>query len=410
MPDELLPSVRFHGDDPRPIGFVVELSDTHVEAASAVLEELAAAFGSPQDGGGELRVCLSSARYVPGFPFQLYSFRLVDFDDEGEVRDAVEAGDEVKYAFIVNHPVEVQREAALWFLYESVFRQVALRAPDADVNQADLTAARASEEARAEFAFRIASGWGEAARSLASRAAHAGLALRVRYQRDPFPDRESIVRRMPALRETYNTIEVAREFVDKIVSAIGGRDPRIIVGPGGSDVRTFIERHLLDIGLRHIIAQTTRDAHVLGNGYLVLPEDPDEGPFNLRPETVDVGDGGRFVVLAEDGREMEDYDTKVLHLKGVEQFDSPYGFSILEAILPEWSTRRTMSRVLAATEALVARAPRTQERAAYLDDVRALVGRHNEASDKRLDRLLWYPRDWVPEAVEGLYLPGQERM
>jgi hypothetical protein len=347
---------------------------------------------------------------VPGLPFQLYSFRIVDFDDDGEVRNAFEAGDEVHYAFIINQPVEVQREAALWFLYEAVFRQAALRSPDADGNQADVLAARASEQARSEFSFRIRSGWREAAKSLASRASHEGLHLRVRYQPDPFPDRAAIVRRMRALRDTYNSIGLAAEFVDKMVSLIGGRDPRVVVGPGNADVRELLERQMLDLGLRHIIAQTTRDALVLGNGYVVFPEDVEDGPFNLRPESVQITDGGQFAVLGADGAEQERFGERVLHLRGVEQLNCPYGFSVLEVILPEWDSRRTLQRVLAQTETLMAQIAPTQEQIDYLNGVRGLVERHEEASNERLNKLLWYPRDWVPDAVEGLYLPGQTRL
>jgi hypothetical protein len=410
MVDELLPSARFHGDDPRPVGFLLELPDSHVVASGAVLEEVAAAVTPSHGGKSDLRVCLSSARYIPGTPFQLYSYHLVGFDDQGRVRDAVDAGEEVQYAFVINQPIEVQREAALWFLYELVFRQLALRAPEAVANQADLIAAQASDHARAEFRFRILSGWREAARSLAARATHDGLGLHVRYQRDPFPDRSSIVRRMPALRATYNSIELAHQFIDKMVSLVGGRDPRVVVGPGSNDVRTLLERRLLDMGLRHMVAQTTRDALVLGNGYLVMPASANEGPFNLRPEAVKVTDDGDFVVLGNDGRESERLGAHVLHIKGVEQFDSPYGFSVLEVVVSEWSTRQTMDDVLSRTEALLARSKPTPEQAAYLKEVEALVSRHRDASDERLGRLLWYPRDWVPDAVDGLYLPGQEQM
>ena len=91
------------------------------------------------------------------------------------------------------------------------------------------------------------------------------------------------------------------------------------------------------------MTQTLRDAEVLGNGYLVLPTSPDEGPYNLRPEHVEILLGERFTVLRE-GR-AEPVEAPVMHHRGVEQFDSPYGYSVLEPVLPEWVSRLTLQKV-----------------------------------------------------------------
>lgn len=407
-PNDVLPSLRFRGDDPRPVGFVQELTTAHVEGAAAALSELASSFDTRRNADLHLEVCLCCARYVPALPFQLYSFHVVSFDEHGGPVDEVAVGEEILYAFVVNHPVEVQREAALLFLYDLVFRQVALHRPGVDANQADIVATEATERARAEFRDRMRFGWRTAARALGDIARHEGIALEVRHRLDPFPEREALVRRMAALRETYNSIDIAREFIDKVVSLVGGRDPRVSAPGAPEEMRLLAERRLVEMGLRHYMTQTLRDAEVLGNGYLVMPTSPDVGPYNLRPEEVVVGADGSFTIQAEGRSEV--VRAPVLHDRGVEQFTSPYGFSVLEAVLPEWVTRQSMQDIAARTRTLVDDLGGTAEHRDYLKNVEELVDRHRQASDERLAKLLWYPRNWVPEAARGLYFPGQERM
>ena len=65
-----------------------------------------------------------------------------------------------------------------------------------------------------------------------------GLALRVQYDVDVLPTREDIARRTPLLRDAYNSIDIAREAVDKTVSLIGGHDPRISVLGSRKPTRT----------------------------------------------------------------------------------------------------------------------------------------------------------------------------
>jgi hypothetical protein len=405
--NEILPSVRFHADSPRPIGFVTELTDNHVTAAGRALEELAACFQGAENAAVEVRVCLCSTRYVPGLPEKLYSFHIISFDANGEpLDDEIAASQEIFCAFVINQPIEVQREAAVLFLYSLVFRQTALRASDADLSKPDLIAAEAEERARREFSDRIRGGWRDAARSLTARAHHDGITLIVRYQIDPFPAREDIVRRMPALRNTYNSLAEAREFIDKVVSMIGGRDPRVSAPGESEEVRAFVQRKLVELGVRHYMTQTLRDAEVLGNGYLVTPTTGDAAPYALRPEQVEVRLDGQFVVNNNGSKIV---DGNVLHVKGVEQFTSPYGFSVLEVVLPEWIARRRLDRVLQQVKLLGAKTVNPIA-LGYQEELEKLVERHRTDSDERLSKLLWYPRDWLPDAVSGLYFPGQERM
>jgi hypothetical protein len=408
VPVTELPSLRYQPDDPRPVGFTEELTAEHIEASATALGELAAVFDADEGAGAPLRACLSSARYVPALPFELLSFHLVSFDESCEPIDALAGHFEVHYAFIVNQAVEVQREAALLFLYEIVFRQSVLQKSGGRVGEMDILTAVASERARAEFRDRMRGGWSEAARSLAARARHEGVRPNVRYQQDPFPDRELLARRMDALRHTYNTLAQCREFVDKTVSLIGGRDPRISV-PGAADsVRVLLERRLTETGFRQYMNQTIRDAEVLGNGYLVLPSSIEQGPYALRPEDVEIQADGGYAVLEAGGR--REIDGNVTHATGVEQFGSPYGFSVLEAFLPEWVSRRTMSQMREDVAGLLTQHGDLQGRRGELEGILELTRRQLQASDERIAKLLWYPREWLPDAAAGLYLPGQEQM
>lgn len=406
--NDFLPSLRLEGDDPRPVGFAAELTQAHIDGAAAVLEELASSFSPSDKAALHLPVTLCSARYVPGLPFQLYSFHIVSFDSDGNPQNNYQPGDEILYALIANNTLEVQREAALLFLYDLVFRQSVLHAEEMILGRADYITAKASADAAVEFRDRMRSGWREAARSLAARAHHDSISLSVRYRRDPFPSRDALVRRMPALREAYNSLELVKEFVDKVVSLVGGHDPRISVPGGSEELRVWMQRRLVEMGLRQYMTQTLRDAEVLGNGYLVLPSSIDEGPYNLKPEAVTIRADGRFLVLRSGQDEL--VEGEVIHAKGVEQFDSPYGFSVLEAVLPLWIARRSLHEVSSRTQAVAARWPDGSAERQELASVEALVQRHQKDSDKRIGELLAYPRDWIPEAVDDLYFPGQERM
>jgi hypothetical protein len=410
--DDVLPSVRLQPDDPRPVGFIDDLTDDHVAASAAALAELSQAF--PSTSGGhltKLSVCLCSARYVPALPFVLFSFHLVELDDQGELVDEVPAGLEVRYAFVINHAVEVQREAALLFLYEFVFRQVALRQlaeSDNAVHSADAITARSDAEARLEFRDRLRQGWRSAVKALVARANHDNVAVHVRYQLDPFPERIDVVRRMPALRATYNSIDLAREYIDKTVSLVAGHDPRVRAPGAPEEVRSFVERRLIEMGMRHYTTQTLRDAEVCGNGYFVSPTSPTGSPYNLRPEEVETLNDGSF--LLHHGDSSERLDAPVLHARGVEQFQSPYGYSVLEVLLPIWATLKRFQEIEDATQPLLERFPPGSSQHQYLQATLDLIGRERERTDERIGKLLWFPRDWIEAAASGLYFPGQERM
>ncbi|MGA9286408.1 MAG: hypothetical protein WBV85_13310 [Solirubrobacteraceae bacterium] len=410
---EVLPSVRFQADDPRPVGFVESADGAHIAAVESALREVAATVEEvTDDTEPQLSVRFASVRYMPTLPFLLYSFHILSIGADGQFEDEIEQGGEISYAIVANHALEVQREAAVLFLYDLVTRQVALRSygedDSADIADIDQVAAVADRKAKQEFRDAIRAGWASATRSIARDALAAGLPLRVRYETDVLPSRNDIVRRIPTLREAYNTIPIAREAVDKTVSLIGGKDPRITARGLTQADEAKIQRQVSAMNLRLWISQTTRDAQVCGNGYVVTREHPDPGLYNLRPEEVEIAGRDTFYLLRNGAREP--IEGHVLHIPGIEQFESPYGISILEPVLAELRTRRIFEDATRFAEKVIAEYGADSPHGLRVKHTVPLSERALIASDARLQQLLRYPRDWVKDARDGLYFPGQELM
>jgi len=412
MPDDL-PSVRFERDDPRPKGFVEEVSEAHLQAAGGALKALADAFQVVSaDSEPHLRVRLTSVRYMPTLPFVLYAFHLMQVDDAGQIVDETDSGGDITYALVANQAVEVQRESALLFLYQLVSRQAAIArmrsARNPEIHTIDTVTMEADQRAKQEFQDRIATGWQNAARSIAQQALACGQTLAIRYEVDPLPTRLDVVRRMPALRSAYNDIPLARDTVDKKVSLVGGHDPRLRGGSLTQGEMNQVQRHIASLGIRQWVSQTLRDADVCGNGYLVGGGASLPAMYNLRPEDVEIIGPEDFRVLRDGASER--VQGHVSHLVGIAQFESPYGISMLEPVLAEHRTRRIFLDVSQFAEKVIAERPPESGEVTWARRALELASRSLAASDERLDRLLWYPREWLPDAREGLYFPGQERM
>jgi hypothetical protein len=333
-------------------------------------------------------------------------------DDAGRIVDETDSGGDITYAIVANHAVEVQRESALLFLYQLVSRQEAIArmrsARDPEIHTIDTVTMEADQEAKQEFQDRISTGWQNAARSIAHRALACGQTLSVRYEVDPLPTRLDVVRRMPALRSAYNDIPIARDAVDKKVSLVGGHDPRISGGSLTQGEMNQLQRHVASLGIRQWVSQTLRDADVCGNGYLAGGAASLPALYNLRPEEVEIIGPGDFRVLRDGASER--VQGHVSHLVGIAQFESPYGISMLEPVLAEYRTRRIFLDVSQFADTVIAERPPESGEATWARRALELASRSLAASDERLDRLLWYPREWLPDAREGLYFPGQERM
>lgn len=408
---EILPSVHFEPDNPRPVGFVDEVEGAHLQAIGEALSAVAAAAvnvtGTREPG---IRVRFSSVRYMPTLPFVLYSFHILSVDDEGNLSDEVAEGEEITYAIVANHAVEVQREAAVLFLYELVFRQEILRnmRDGGSEDPIDVAIAAAVRQARQEFRDRIYAGWQHATCSIAQRAAASGLPLHVRYAVDVLPSRADVVGRMPHLRAAYNEVDIAREAIDKQVSMIGGSDPRVHA-PGISQAEEdMLQRNLTSLGMRQWISQTTRDALVCGNGYLVTADTAEPSMYALRPDTVQIIDPDKYVTV-HDGVAKPVYG-HVMHVRGIEQCESPYGISLLEPILAEHRKQRVLQEAAEVATRILGSVSAESKQGRVAQQMLELAERSVAESNRKLDRLLWYPRDWLKDAREGLYFPGQERM
>jgi hypothetical protein len=169
-----------------------------------------------------------------------------------------------------------------------------------------------------------------------------------------------------------------------------------------------VQRHIASLGIRQWVSQTLRDADVCGNGYLVSGGASLPTLYNLRPEDVEIIGPGDFRVLRSGASER--VMGNVSHLVGIAQFESSYGISMLEPVLAEYRTREIFLTVTQFAEKVIAERPSESGEATWARRALELASRSLAASDERVGRLLWYPREWLRDAREGLYFPGQERM
>lgn len=404
------PSARFEAGDPRPLGFQNQPSTEHIDRASDALAALATEINSSASPAPvELAICLCSVRFIPGSPFQLFGFHVPEIDAEGGFVDPGEAGHEVRYALVVNHPAEVQVESAIAVLFQLVERRRLIAEAQAagDLSQIDRGAAASDARADREFLDISRFGWRESAASLARKAAEQGARISVRYQRDPFTDREEQARRIPLLRQTYNEIDSARRAIDNTVSMIGGSHGHIRFAGAPAKARDDAQARLALLAMRQFQNQSTRDAEVCGNGYMLLHEGADVSPRVLRPENVEIDGAGNYFELDREGRRPL---SDVLHLRGIDQIDSPYGISALEPVLFALDQIRTFSEVREGAERILASPEAGPNEREWATGSLALVERTLAAVEERVSQLVGFTRDELPEAKPDLYFPGQELM
>jgi hypothetical protein len=411
IPD-LPPAAVLPSDRPRPgstqqTGFQAAPSQEHVERsaeAARTLAGLVTAAASPASKPLRVRLCL--VRLPQRLPFQLYGFHVLEIDERGEFVDEVE-GFEITYAIVSNQPVELQRETTVAFLNDLVGRQgpladiVAGRRQFADLPALTAVVDAASAEAASDtLRFSI----GHAADALKTRAAGLGYRLEVRFELDPLPLRDQVARRARQLRTLYDTNNDVRAAVDSTVAILGG-EPMAIRGRN-EEVRAWTQRHTALLGVRQFMNHTIRDAEVTGNGFLEFGfRGLDPTLRCLRPESVNVLGDEHFAVDAMEGPR----DTgRVMHLRGVEQFDSKYGISPLEPLLYELRQRQVilsvaeMARVVAASRDASEEVRRRSE-----TTVRVTEALQRE-TERRMEQLMWFPRRRLRDVREDLYFSGQE--
>ena len=135
---------------------------------------------------------------------------------------------------------------------------------------------------------------------------------------------------------------------------------------------------------------------------------PTPDVYALRPEEVEITPDGRFLVEA--AGETREVAGHVLHIRGIEQFESPYGISILEPILALYHTQQAFREPSEFAARVVEDYQPGSPEYVWAQRTLAASQASTEDFDSRLTRLLWFPRTWLPSAREGLYFPGQERM
>jgi hypothetical protein len=405
-----LPSERERPADPRRVGFQDDPSSEHLEQSQSALRTVGDLVSMSQPASARaLRVCFCHVRLPPRLPFNLFGFNILRVTEQGDLAEDPHGDDEILYALIVNQPVELQREVAVAFLNDLVGRQAMLadvmaerrslgELPDLTVSADAASAEMSSDGLR--FSLR------HAAEALKTRAAGAGYRLEIRYQMDPLPQRDDVVRRIKLLRELYNVQSDVRQAVDGTVSVIGGR-PAMLRG-GSEEIRAWVQRHTALLGVRQFTNQATRDSDVSGNGYLdfgFLGLDPTIRC--LRPEEVEIAGHERFRLHSDTGSHELG---RVAHLRGLEQFGSPYGISPWEPLLYTLQRKTMIDGVAALAQATLSAGQVSEARR---EEVEALV-RVAEAVDRetkqRLDALLWFPRRRLAEVEGDLYFSGQELM
>jgi hypothetical protein len=184
---------------------------------------------------------------------------------------------------------------------------------------------------------------------------------------------------------------------------LGGQPMGLRGGP--EEIRRWTQSHTALLGTRQFMNQAFRDADVTGNGYLEFGfAGLDPVLRCLRPEDVHIS-GETTFRLADEERDLG----KVIHLRGLEQFDSPYGISPWEPLLYVLQRRRiTEGAAEHMREAI--RAPNLSERDRERAEqsLRAVAGIEKDTKE-RLDKLLWFPRRRLREVREDIYFEGQER-
>lgn len=356
-----------------------------------------------------LRVCFCHVRLPPRLPFDLFGFNILNVTEDGALSDDPHGEEEILYALVVNQPVELQREIAIVFLNDLVGRQ----GPLADVaagrlalrNLPDLAAAAdtASGEVSVDtLRFSLK----HAAETLKTRAAAGGYRLEVRYRTDPLPRYDDVTRRVKLLRELYDTEGEVREAVDRSVAMIGGRPP-VLRGGGREEIRGWVQQQTALMGVRQFTNQCLRDADVCGNGYLdfgFLGLDPTIRC--LPPEEVQVIGTRQFQLGGGTGPPLG----RVEHLRGLEQFESPYGVSAWEPILYVLQRQRVMDAAGELARLALNKQQVSEDEREHIEGVIRVAEAIQADTKERMERLLWFPRTRLP-AVEGeLYFKGQERM
>lgn len=387
---------------------VAHPSDARVAQSREALVGVAAAIEaavSPDQSLRELGVVLSHADHQGFLNARLHDFNLYPVDESG-VGDPFADGLPVRFVSVVNQPVAVQTESVITALSMLVARQAkmaAVRAGEAEVTDIDRVAAESDDIAHNQVVDVLRHGWRAAAEMVARQAVAAGFALRVRYEQVAVAAREDVARRMPTLRRAYNDLPIARDAVDRFVSAIAPRG-QIVGGPEVPEaVRAFVQQELGLGSMRQYLAEVLRDALVTGNGYLAFGRAAPVAVYGLRPDTaVDLGDGTA-------APKADSPAVHALHLRGLEQPGSLYGLGVLELALSRLQQLDIFSQSAAFAKQVLA-TPSHPERHDWATRTLRLGERVEADGDRKLQEVLAPMLTLLPEPVPDLYFEGRDRM
>lgn len=385
---------------------VAHPSDARVAQSREALKGVASAMhaAAPREKTlRDLAVVLSHADHQGFLNSQLHNFNLYPVA-ESEVGDPFEAGLPVRFVVVVNQPVAVQIESVITALSMLVARQAKMASVQSgEVPDIDRIAAETDEVAHNQVVDVLRHGWRAAAETVARQAVASGFALRVSYEQAAVAAREDVARRMQVLRRAYNELPIARDAVDRFVSAIAPRG-QIVAGPEVPEaVRAFAQQELALGSIRQYLAEVLRDALVTGNGYLAFGRTAPVVAYALRPDTaVDLGDD-----MAAPGANSS--PVRALHLRGLEQPGSRYGLGVLELAL----SRLQQSDVFSASASFARQVLATPSRAenhGWATRTLALCQRVNADGDRGLRQVLAPILTLLPEPVPDLYFEGRERL
>jgi hypothetical protein len=403
LPSELS---QGQGDDPV---VVAHPSPVHLERSSEALSRVAATVGAATAASPSLRsldIILSHANHQGLLSSRVFVFHLAPVTPDGEVHDPFEDGVPVKYIFFSNQPVATQVESAIVTMSKLVARQAhiaRIKAGHADISDIDLRMVELDDVAQNQVIDVLRYGWHAAAEMVARQAEAARFALNVTYSPAAAPTREDVSLRIAALRRCYNLLPTAKEAVDRFVSAIAPRWQIVAPPEVPEAVRASTQQHFALGALNHHLAETLRNAFVVGNGYLAFNTAPPFPVYNLRPE--DAVDQGNGTAAPLHGRPA----VHALHLRGLEQPGSVYGLGALELALPYlqqldvFVEAATFARKILATPSQANKHDRANQ---YLE-----LAERTKASAQEMLRQVYAPIfQFLPDPAPNLYFEGRDKL
>jgi hypothetical protein len=390
------------------LGFVPRVTREHLNASADALGQLTELVTTAPVRRDSPVLDVRIGHYDHGafLTLALSGFALLDTTSDGRLLP-VGGESPMRYAVVVNRPVDDQISQTLTFLASLIARQSvtgAIRRGADNVDDIDRRLAELDRQVATALAEQLRTEhWRQAAAAIAQRARSAGLGLQVQFA-SPLLDGDAVRRRVPVLRHVYNSMEPLREAIDRVIAAMS----RALTIEGAEVPSALLAqtRDLLDIGqLRRYTAHLLRDAMACGNGYLAMGE-LQPAVRLLPPESVEILGSDSFALRSHGGLEGAPIRDQVLHLRGGHQVDSEYGVSLLEPFVVLLGQREVFDRNIQEAE----RFPSSPERDAWLATNQQLRERVAADQARRIEVLLGGSTTQFAPAPPDLYFPGLEQM